>query len=359
MKSIQQAIPGQGQTPGQVPAAPNWLIEAVVGAYQEPLIIATYGDPGSGKSRLAGTAPSIIGLVPTEHKAKQTILTTAAEFGRQVILPKIDLVRASTDAMVTAMLPSSCLNPEQDDFKGMDPKKVGPYIQELMQKISEGISITSERPTCCKRHCYRWHVNRAKYVILQMAAHPDIKSIVIDSFGTFVQDVQYANYGVSGKIDASEFGFAPREDMNAELRELMNAINHKHLILTHHSNTVWLNNKPTNKTKPLSAWSKLGHDITVMIEQTRDDDAILRNRVRQEEMKSWLLAGWTIKDMKAAKARGEAVADCDIEKVYKLSVKDCPANAGIIGMDLMVDEENTFQALAMAVYPDSQPEVWL
>ena len=47
------------------------LVEVAAGFYQEPLIVCTYGDPGSGKSRLCGTAPGIIAILPTEHKSRQ------------------------------------------------------------------------------------------------------------------------------------------------------------------------------------------------------------------------------------------------------------------------------------------------
>ena len=49
------------------------LIEATIDE-QEPIILAVHGSPGSGKSRILGTAPGNIGLLAMEHKSKQTVL---------------------------------------------------------------------------------------------------------------------------------------------------------------------------------------------------------------------------------------------------------------------------------------------
>src|SRR5882724_3905316 len=45
--------------------------------YQEPLVISVHGRPGSGKSRLIGSAVGDIGAIPMESKSRQSILAEA------------------------------------------------------------------------------------------------------------------------------------------------------------------------------------------------------------------------------------------------------------------------------------------
>lgn len=288
--------------------------------YQAPIVVSSYGTPGSGKSRLIGTAPGSIGLLPTESKSKQTVLAIAREFGRHVILPDIDLNRTA-NPMLLAAIPQSCIVVGDAAHKNWS----GGQIQDAMQAISKTITLTSAPPDCCQRHYYRWHVNRVKAVSYQMLADDRIRTIAVDTFGTFVDDVSYANYGVTGVIDPKEFGFAPREDMNKEIREWLNNMSVKNLVLTHHSGDVWKDGKPLKgKTKPASAFGKIGHFTSIMVEQARDDDADLDKG----------------------------------EPKYILRVKDCQANASIIGLDLLFDEGITFQNLALQVYPESDPDFW-
>lgn len=300
------------------------LVEASTSSYQEPLIVAVYGDAGVGKSRLLGTAPGAVGLVPMEHKARQSVLRAAEEFGQRVIMPEVDLVR-SGNPMLTAILPPCCVHPDLPEFRNVDKSKLGPYIQERMQEIADKIKLDSERPTCCKRHYYRWHVNRVKSVAFRMLEHSAIRTIGIDTCSAFVDDTSFANYGIAqGLLDPKEYGFAPRQDINNELREFFNAMSVKNMVLTFQSTGVWRNGQPTGKTKPMCNWGKLDHFVSVQVEMTRDDDAIKSGRT----------------------------------PVYRMTVKDCQANASLIGQEILTDDEITFGNLAMRVYPDSRPETW-
>ena len=306
--NIPQSMTGSG--------SPIRLVTAT-GGYQEPLIVCTYGTPGSGKSRLAGTAPGTIGLIPTERKSRQTVLKTAEEFGRKVIMPEIDLIRTD-NPMLLGQMPQSCIVIGDAQHKGWTAGQ----IQDEMQEMAQKIKIDGPAPTCCQRHKFRHHVNRVKSVAFRMAAMDEIKTIVIDTFGALVEDFSYANYGVTGVIDPKEFGFAPREDMNKEVREFLNNITVKNLVLTHHSADVWKEGKPTKLTKPMSMFSKIGHYVSVMLEQKRNDKVGLG------------------------------------EGRYVVEVKDCQANASLIGLELLYDENIRFDQLATAVYPDTELEYW-
>jgi len=295
---------------GKKAADPIRIVE--MATYQEPLIVSAYGDPGAGKSRLIGTAPDPIGVLPMEHKSRQSIMKVANEFGKKVYAPEIDLIRTD-NPMLIASLPPNCVAQKA-------PSNATPgWIAAETQKISKAIPLDGEPPICCQIHYYRHKINRAKSVAFRLAAMDEVRTIGIDTFGQMVEDMLFANYG---RVDA----IMPldRKSFNQEVRDFINAISHKNLILTHHSSNIWKDQKPTNKTKPMSSFGKIGHFTSVMIEQTRDDDA----------------------DVEAGEPR------------YTLTVKDCQANAELIGLDVLMDENITFKNLAMLVYPDSDEEVW-
>lgn len=283
--------------------------------YIDPMVIAVYGGPGAGKSRLLGTAKGAIGLIPTEHKSKGTVLPIAREFGREVVLPFIETVRMA-NPLLLAMMPDSCIVIGDAVHKGWSPGA----IQDEMQEIASKITLTSPPPTCCKRHYYRWHVERVKAVAFHMAYEcPNIATIGIDTFGTLVDDFSYANYGITGVIDPKEFGFAPREDMKKEIREFLNSISVKHLVLTHHMKGVWKDGKPVAGMNTHDGkYSGLGHHISVMIEMVRND------------------------------GHGPD------EPGYYMKIKDCQSNASLIGRDdVLFDEAITFPNLAMIIDPDA------
>ncbi len=297
---------------------PIKLVEAT--DYQEPLIVSVYGTPGTGKSRLCGSAKGDIGLIPTERKAKQ-VIAEAQKFGRRVIIPSIDLIRTE-NPMLLSVLPNSCIVIGDNNHKGWTPGQ----IQDEMQTIGDRITLEGAPLLCCKRHYYRWHVNRVKWACFQMALYsPNISTIVIDTFGQLVDDISYANYGLTGVIDPKEFGFAPREDMNKEVRDFLNTICHKNLILTHHASDVWKDGKPTKQTKAASAFGKIGHYTSVMLEMKRN---------------------WQ--------------ADPNLgQPTFTMLVKECQANASLIGLDdLLTDDGITFSNLAQLVYPDSDAGEW-
>lgn len=295
------------------------LVEASLDGqrYQEPLIISTYGDPGAGKSNLIGTAPGDIGVVPMEHKSRQSVLRSAEIFDRKVIMPARDLIRAG-NPMLIALLPAVCITADiyaSKNWKDEDKEK---QAARDVEAISKSITLDGPQPDCCALHYYRWHINRVKSVAFRMAELDTIKTIAIDTFGQFVEDMLFANYGRTDKIIPLE-----KKSFNQEVRDFLNAISHKNLILTHHSAQIWKENKPTNKTKPASSFAKIGHYTSVAIHQWRDE----------------------------TKELGEGR--------YGVDVLDCTANAGLIGASsIMTDDEVCFLNLAMKVYPDSDPDYW-
>lgn len=331
MKSIQVPRPivnGPAARPvGQIVQPQILSLQEANGDFQPNIVLSTFGGPGSGKSSLIGTAPGDIGVVMMESKSKFSVIKAARALGKRVIVPtdpatgrEMSFVRVD-NPMMLMMMADNCLTFGTDKAKGM----TAPQVQEAMQELSDQIKIDGPQPTCCKRHYYRWGVNRAKWAMWQMAGASNIQTIAVDTFGQFVQDCNYANFGKYGVLDPKEFGFAPREDLNTEIRDLLNSINHKHLILTHQSKAVWKDGKPVpGKNKPDSQFGSIGHYATVMIEQWRND------AVKPEEPGR-----------------------------YGLTVMDCQANAAIIGRsDLLWDDAITFQMIAAQIYPEGDPDFY-
>src|ERR1041385_7354688 len=81
-----------------VPLSPNG---------QEKFSVASFGVWGTGKSRFAGTFPSPIGAVLLDRKSRYSISKAADEFGKEILVPDVELIRVA-NPMKVAMLPDYC-----------------------------------------------------------------------------------------------------------------------------------------------------------------------------------------------------------------------------------------------------------
>lgn len=288
--------------------------------YCEPLVISVYGNESGGKSRLIGTAKGKVGLIPLERKSRMSALRAAEEFGRKVKLPAIDLIRASRGALIETV-PSQCITAEmvRKGKNQMTDEQAEKAAERKMEEKTSEIGLDSPMPECCQRCYYRWHAKRIKSVAYRFADDDEISTIAIDTFGQFVDDMLFACYGRNEKIMPLD-----RKTFNREVVDFINAINHKHLILTHHQETVWKDNKPTTRTKPKNSFAKIGHFTNVVLRMMRNKDAT-----------------------------GD-------QPMYELYLEDCQANPALINLrtPLLVDDMITFPNLAAMVYDDSEPEEW-
>jgi hypothetical protein len=284
------------------------------GQYQEPLVVSVFGGEGSGKSRMGGTAPGKIGMIPLERKTRQSLLKAASECGTIVVSPDLDLIRAG-NPMLVANLPPQC------QTEAEHPKATPAFLAKRMQDISREMDLDDDQPMCCQQHYSRWHANRVKSVAFRMAGMDEVRSIYID-FGQLVEDLLFANYGRTDSIMPLE-----RKSMNQEVKDFLNAINHKHLILSHHATEIWKDNKPTKHRKPASSFSKIGHYTSVLVEMVRDTD---------REIGSGVSGG----------------PDVQEPGRWTLYVRDSQANPACIG-DSLVDEDISFDRLGYLVYPET------
>ena len=288
-----------------------------------PFVMSMYGGEGAGKSRFIGTAPGDIGVLALEYKSLPSIIPAARENGKRVILPvdndgkPINLVRNSR-ASIIAQQPAQCITP--DDFKKYD--KLEDQVKaasRAMQEKTRKIRYTDPVPECCQQHMYRWHFSREKACGMMLAELDNVKTIAIDTFGQFVEDCLFACYGRTDNIIPLE-----KKSFNQEVRDFLNCVSGKNLILTHHSSDVWVDGKPTKKTKPMTTFNKIGHYTTVMAKFQRDKKA----------------------DTEAG------------QPMYTLFIEDCLARPDLIG-DTLEDGDISFLALASKVYPDVDIDVWM
>lgn len=265
--------------------------------------IASFGEQGSGKSRLGGTFPEPIGVIPLDRKTRYTIAKTASEMGKKVLIPEIDLIRVE-NPMRLAMMKDDCGD-------GKRPKLLDPA------------------PTCCSIHYYRWHVNRVKEVAFRYCEMPDskCKSIILDTGSQFCEDVLFACYGRTQKIMPRDRGM-----YNQELIDFFNAIGNKHLLITHKAKDIWKGEgneaKPTGEFKA-KAWKEIGYHVNIEIEHYRG----LKGKINKKK--------------------------ADEEIPFHIDVRQCQANPALVGeTKLLEGEAITFQNLAMMVFPDSDAEDW-
>jgi len=276
-----------------------------------PLIISLTGQPGSGKTRLGATAPGDIGLIPTHRKAYPTAASVADKFGRRVIVPKDNFARSSNPLAAKA----KAVCDAEDDAKKSD---------KAFQ-----VDIDQPQPKCCTKHSSRWMVDRMKRAAMQMVAMPSVKTLLIDSGTHLYEDVVFACYGRDEKIIPLD-----RKIANREMRDFLEALAVKNLIVTHEAQEIWEDygppidakgnrkSRPTGKFKP-SGWKHIGYFASIELEMVVDAD------------------------VPAGEGR------------YRLDVKKCQENAALVGRaGLLTDDAITFQNVAAAIWPDADPDVW-
>lgn len=286
-----------------------------------PFVISIYGDPGAGKSRFIGTAPSPIGVLPLEYKSLPSIIASAREMGKKIILPcdkngePINLVRNSR-AAILAQIPSQCITADNFTYQKQEDNEKA--AARAMQKKSKELKFDTAPPVCCQQHAYRAHANREKACGLMMAAKAEIKTIAIDTFGQFVEDMLFGCYGRNESIMPLD-----KKSYNQEVRDWLNCLSAKNLILTHHATQIWYEGKPTSKTKPMTTFNKLGHYCTAVLKFTRDRKANVENG----------------------------------DNMYAAEVEDCLVRPDLIG-EKLEGTDISFLSLASRVFPEVDIEVW-
>jgi hypothetical protein len=175
----------------------------------DPYIIGVFGAEGTGKTRFGLTGPEVIGCVPLEMKAYKTISEVCGETGKRVFKPKD---------------PSSLLVPIR--------------------------RVNSMEDAQAKKF-YREHLKRVNDVIYGMLEHPDVRTIMIDKWTTYVTWVQFAVNGMTGKkiIKIGDKMFQDNKEFNQEVIDVMNSFSQygKTVVLLNSDKVEYADDKPTGR----------------------------------------------------------------------------------------------------------------
>lgn len=250
------------------------------------LSIVPFGEGGTGKTRLILTCPGAIGIVPLNRKCRPTVEAFRGIVcpGKKIYFPKDELMRHA-NPMALAMMEPYCEN--------------------------KTVRIGVEAPKCCARHYYRWHVNRVKDAVWTMAENPAIQTIAIDDGTQLYEDILYAHYGRANRISEDKTVYGPP---NQEMIDLINSIDHKHLVIPHQAKDEYKGKTATGRDT-VKGFREVGYYVSILAEMTRD--------VKKQE--------------------------------FALSCRMCQENAGLhgdAGDRMLKDDDISFLSLAMKIFGD-------
>jgi hypothetical protein len=239
---------------------------------EDKLSILSYGEAGVGKTELIASALEVgnVGVIPLDRKTRRTLAKAAAgryaATGNKLYFPPEDFIRHAKP-MEVAM---------------MDTSAAMAYYTTHKNKIMDAIYTFVERK--------------------------DIDTIGIDSGTQLWEDIMFSHFGRAQRIMPRDRGPA-----NQDIKDIMNALQEKHVIITHQATEVWKNDKPTGKFE-WSGFSRLDYYCNVIVEQTHNEKT----------------------------------------NTYGLVVRGCQDMPELIGQEILNDENITFQMLGMTVYPEGE-----
>lgn len=165
--------------------------------------IGCYGTEGSGKTHFAATAPGPIGLLALDKKSKRTFIEVAGKLGTEVISNEKPFL-SDKDAITMAVT------------NGETP---------------QGLKLIKDTYTAA--------VTAIFDMAMAYAAHPQIKTVVLDTASQFFDYVLFSHFGRRNQITPTSRGAA-----NQDMIDLINGLRSTNLVLIHRSKEIW---KPTGQ----------------------------------------------------------------------------------------------------------------
>jgi hypothetical protein len=237
---------------------------------KDNIAINTYGGAGVGKSELGASAAAVgnVGVIPLDRKTRRTMAKTYAakyaDFGHKIYFPPEDFIRHAKPMEVATMNTDAAIA----------------YYTDHKNKIMDAIYSFVERK--------------------------DIDIVVIDSGTQLWEDIMFSHFGRAQRIMPRDRGPA-----NQDIKDIMNALQEKHTIITHQASEIWKNDKPTGKFD-WAGFSRMDYYCNVTVEQTFDEKT----------------------------------------KEYGMTVRLCQDQPELIGQKILTGDDITFQMLGMTVYPE-------
>lgn len=231
----------------------------------DKLSIGSFGAAGSGKTELIATMPGPIGVVALDRKTRRTLAKANEKYNKKIYFPEDDFVRHGKPMELALMKPEAAME----------------YYTNHCAKIQDAIYTFAERK--------------------------DIRSIAIDSGTQLVEDFLFKHFGRSQRIMPRDRG-----PLNQDMRDVLNSLQDKHVIITHQASEIWRNDKPTGKFD-WSGWNKLDYYCNVIVEHKYDEKS------------------------------GQ----------FSLTIRLCQDRPDLIGETILFDEDITFEMLATTIYPDA------
>ncbi len=176
-------------------------------------------------------------------------------------------------------------------------------------------------------HKTRWKA--INETLLMFAADDAIRSIVIDTGTQLYEDIRMSILGKLTQVMPHQYG-----EVNDELRKLIQKLNTcgKHLIVTHKLDKEYKNDKWDGKSYERKGWKDMAYQCQINLrhecEMVKEDDpdAVEAGRTTRPQF-------------------------CSV-------IEDCNQNPLLKGLELY-DADSTFLELAMKVYPDADPELFI
>ncbi len=160
--------------------------------------IGVFGIEGTGKTRFAATAPGPIGLIALDKKSKRTFQDIASKLETQVISNDKPFL-SDADSIRMAMI------------SGDNPTGL------LEIKNTYTTALKSIFDMACA-----------------FAAHPEIKTIVVDTCSQLFEMILFSHFGRRNQIQPTSRGAA-----NQDMIDFVNACRSRNLVLIHRSKEIW------------------------------------------------------------------------------------------------------------------------
>jgi len=204
--------------------------------------LGVFGREGSGKTRLAATAPDPIGLIAADKKARRTFEKITREMGKRCVVNQREYV------------------PERD-------------MRKLAMMSDDGTKDDEARQLECKR-VYRRAIDMVFEDADALANSDSIETVAMDTANQVFTWMLFKHFGRTTQIPPLS-----RQTVNQEMIDLVNLLRRKNTVFINQSTEVW-KDKTDDKGKTVKApsgvfeptgYRNMGYLVNVNVEVQNKD----------------------------------------------------------------------------------------